>query len=377
MGDARVLAVNCGSSSVKLALLDPDSGERAASTVEPAGRGATTHADVITGVLDRWGARGRLRALLGVGHRVVHGGSRFTESRLVDDDVLDALRELTSLAPLHLPANVAGIEAVQRALPGVPQVVAFDTAFHATLPPKAFHYAVPTAWYDEHGARRYGFHGLSNRYVTQRAGELLGRPLDTLRMVIAHLGNGCSATAVRDGRSVDTTMGFTPLEGLVMGSRSGDVDPGLLAFLAPRLGLDLAGIVDVLNSESGLTGMSGAGNDVRAVVQAADGGSARAQLALDVFAYRLAKAVAALAVPLGRLDALVFTGGIGENSVLIRSMVMTQLTLLGVECDDIANAAHGHDSAGRISTGRGPVVLVVPTDEELVVARDTARLVRR
>jgi acetate kinase len=216
---------------------------------------------------------------------------------------------------------------------------------------------------------------ISHRYVSERAAELLVRPLTELRMVTAHLGNGCSATAVRDGLSVDTTMGFTPLEGLVMGTRSGDVDPGLLAYVGARRSLGIEQLVEELNSHSGLAALSGVGADMSSIVEAAGGGSSAAQLALDVFTYRVAKAVASLAVPLERLDALVFTGGIGENAAAVRAMVMSQLAVFGVRSDDVANASHGRDTEGRISTGSGPVVLVVPTDEERMIARDTARLV--
>lgn len=379
-GSSRsVLAVNCGSSSVKVAVVDPDSGRRRASELVDVDD--ATHAEVLADVLG--GLDDGLRSTVaGVGHRVVHGGHRFTESVVVDEEVRAALDEVAGLAPLHVPANLAGIDAAAAALPGLPQVAVFDTGFHATLPERAFRYAVPQSWHDEHGARRFGFHGISVRYVSERAATLLGRPLRDLRLVCAHLGNGCSATAVRDGISVDTTMGFTPLEGLVMGTRSGDVDPGLLGYLAPRLGLDLADIVEVLNKGSGLAGVSGVGHDVRAVVAAAQAGAAPARLALELFVYRLAKAVAALSVPLGRLDALVLTGGIGENSVEVRERLMTELELLGIAPDPVANAVHGRDTSGRVSAGGGrgstaPAVLVVPTDEELVVARDTAALLRR
>jgi acetate kinase len=313
----------------------------------------------------------------GVGHRVVHGGSKFSESVVLDEKVLQTLRELTDLAPLHLPGNLAGIEAARTALPQLTQVAVFDTAFHQTMPPVAYRYAVPSDWYEEHDVRRYGFHGTSHRYVSARAAELLDERLDSLRMVTLHLGNGCSGAAVRDGVSVDTTMGLTPLEGLVMGTRSGDVDPGLLGYVAQRLDLDLDGVLDALNTRSGLLGLSGKSNDMRTLWDAAEQGSAPAALAIEVFCYRVAKAVGALTVALGRLDALVFTGGIGENDHRVRSAVLDRLGVLGLHEDPAANRDHGSRTQGRISTADGPVrALVVPTDEELVIARDTSRLAR-
>jgi acetate kinase len=392
---APVLVLNCGSSSVKCALVDPATGDRRLTAVaERVGTpevGLAVTRDGTTRAVDlgESGYHGVLVRLLqelaemdgprlaAVGHRVVHGGERFAVSVLIDDDVMHELHEVVSLAPLHLPANIAGIEAAGAALTGVPQVAVFDTAFHLSMPPRAYRYAVPTSWYADHGARRYGFHGTSHRYVSARAADLLGRPPDGLRLITAHLGNGCSAAAVRDGRSVDTTMGLTPLEGLVMGTRSGDVDPGLLGYMADRLGLDAAGVVDRLNTGSGLLGLSGLSNDMRTLQDAAGAGSADAQLAIDVFCYRLAKYVAALVVPLGGLDALVFTGGIGEHSAAVRSAVLSQLGFLGLVEDPDANAADGRATGGRITRDEpGARALVVPTDEELLIARDAAALAR-
>ena len=306
---------------------------------------------------------------------MVHGGERFTASVLVDDEVIAAIRSFSRLAPLHNPESLAGIEAVRAVRPGLPQVAVFDTAFHQTMPPRAFRYAVPEEWYTRYGVRRYGFHGISHRYVSERAAALLGRPLAELRLVTAHLGNGCSAAAVRDGRSVDTTMGLTPLEGLVMGTRSGDVDPGVFGYLAERAGLTVDEVTEALNTASGLNGLSGVGNDMRAVQRAAAAGNERARLALEVFVHRLAKAIAAMVVGLERLDALVFTGGIGENSALIRGQVLARLGFLGLAEDARANARHGRGTGGRISPDGPVLALVVPTDEELMIARDTARLV--
>ena len=391
--DPLVLVLNSGSSSVKLAILDPVTGERTVTgQVERIGDGAVARlrrqAEEQTDSPADSSHRGAVRHLLaalteqelsavaGVGHRVVHGGQRFSSSVLVDDTVLATLHELTGLAPLHLPANIAGIDAARAELPDRPQVAVFDTAFHQSMPPRAYRYAVPASWYTEHAVRRYGFHGTSHRYVSGRAAELLGCPIESLRMVTAHLGNGCSATAVRDGISVDTTMGLTPLEGLVMGTRSGDVDPGLFGYLAERLGLDQAEVLAELNTHSGVLGLSGLSNDMRTVEAAARDGSAAAELAIEVFCYRLAKAIGALAVALDRLDAVAFTGGIGEHSATVRSMTMARLGLFGIGEDAAANASHGKRTGGLISAAGSIPVLVVPTDEELVIARDTSELGR-
>jgi acetate kinase len=394
-GHRRVLVLNCGSSSVKTALVDPVSADRTLTALaERVGSsdvvvrlrrgadetsvrpGGSTHAQVVGAIFAELTDDERAD-VAGVGHRVVHGGRRFTASVAVDDDMLAELAELTDLAPLHLPANLAGIAAARAQLPQLPHVAVFDTAFHQTMPPVAYRYAVPTEWYEQHEVRRFGFHGISHRYVSARAAELLERPLGSLAMVTLHLGNGCSAAAVRGGESVDTTMGLTPLEGLVMGTRSGDVDPGVLGYVGSRLGLDLPALLDTLNTRSGLRGLSGLSNDMRTLAAAADGGSQDAALAIEIFCYRAAKSVGALAVALGRLDAVVFTGGIGENNARVRGGILGHLDVLGVREDPAANAAHGRDRGGRISGADSSVVaLVVPTDEELIIARDTAELGR-
>jgi acetate kinase len=391
-----VLVLNSGSSSVKFALLLPGSGERlmggigerlgtpeallrvqwfpaAAVTEQLPG---ATHQAVVARVLAHLAEAGHSGAqLLGAGHRVVHGGERFTSSIRVDDAVIAAVRSFSHLAPLHNPANLAGIDAVRAVLPDLPQVAVFDTAFHQTMPPRAFRYAVPEEWYTRYGVRRYGFHGISHRFVSEQAAVVLGRPPGELRLVTAHLGNGCSATAVRDGMSVDTTMGLTPLDGLVMGTRSGDVDPGLHSYLAGRTGMSVDEITRALNLDSGLEGLSGVGNDMRTVEAAAADGNERARLALEVFVHRLSKAIAGLVVGLQRLDALVFTGGIGENSAVVRSLVLRRLGFLGLAEDVQANADHGRRTGGRISVAGPVLALVVPTDEELLIARDTARVI--
>jgi acetate kinase len=394
-GHRRALVLNCGSSSVKAALLDPVTAHRTMTglaervgssevvlrmrrgdderTLHPGGH---THADVVGAILAALTDAERAEVSC-VGHRVVHGGRRFAASVTVDDDVVAALQDLTDLAPLHLPANLAGIAAARAQLPELTHVAVFDTAFHQTMPPVAYRYAVPTEWYEQHHVRRYGFHGISHDYVSNRAAELLDRPPGSLAMVTLHLGNGCSAAAVLGGQSIDTTMGLTPLEGLVMGTRSGDVDPGVLGYVADRLDLDLHALLDVLNTRSGLLGLSGLSNDMRTLGAAADAGSADAALAIEIFCYRAAKSVGALAVAMGRLDAVVFTGGIGEKDAPVRAEILRHLRVLGVRTDLVANEDHGRGHAGRVSSADSPVVaLVVPTDEELVIARDAAELAR-
>jgi acetate kinase len=289
--------------------------------------------------------------------------------------VIAAIRSFAPLAPLQNPADLEGIETIRAIRPGLPQAAVFDTAFHQTMPSAAYRYAVPEDWYTHYGVRRYGFHGTSHRFVAGRAAALLEKRPDQVRLVTAHLGNGCSAAAIRDGVSVDTTMGLTPLEGLVMGTRSGDIDPGVFGYLAGRTGQSAGELTEALNKRSGLLGLSGLSNDMRTVQDAAARGGERARLALDVFVHRLAKAVAGLVTSLDRLDALVFTGGMGENSAVVRGLVLARLGFLGLAENPAANAAHGQTTGGRISRP-GPVqALVVPTDEELMIARNTARLV--
>jgi acetate kinase len=294
---------------------------------------------------------------------------------VLDDGAVERIRACNDLAPLHNPANLLGIEIARRKFPALQQVAVFDTAFHQTLPPRAFMYAVPYDLYERHRVRRYGFHGTSHAFVAGEAALRIGKPLEELQLVTAHLGNGCSACAIKGGRSADTTMGLTPLEGVVMGTRSGDVDPNLHQFLADQTGRSLSQITDLLNRESGLLGLSGASNDMRTLLESRKRGDARAALAIDVFCYRLAKALLGLCAALERIDALVFTGGIGEHAAAIRAETLAQLRVLGPTIDPVRNAAHGAATGGRITADGSPLLsLVIPTNEELVIARETARL---
>ncbi|HYO86514.1 MAG TPA: acetate kinase [Dermatophilaceae bacterium] len=397
-----VLVLNCGSSSAKFALIDPATARRRVTGLaERVGTTAVSvvvttdgrsrrlpgvsdpsHRGVICRVMDEltaWLSSQKL-FLTAVGHRIAHGGEAFSGPAVLDDAAVEQIRDLGPMAPMHNPAQVMGIQAARELLPQVPHVGVFDTAFHHAIPARASHYAVPREWYRDHGVRRYGFHGTSHSYVSAEAARLLGRNLTTLRLVTAHLGNGCSVTAVRAGRSVDTSMGLTPMEGLVMGTRSGDLDPGVHGYLADRAGLSLAQVTDDLNRRSGLLGLSGVSNDMREVQAAAAAGNPDAALALEVFVYRLAKYVAAFLVPLGGVDAVVFTGGIGENSPPIRAAVIDSLGFLGWRLDEAANTRTVDGVAGVVAVGDrpgSPVGLVVPTDEELVIATEAFRLAQQ
>ena len=310
-----------------------------------------------------------------IGHRVAHGGEYFRDPALITDSVLQKIEELAVLAPLHNPANALGIRVAADLFGGKPQVAVFDTAFHQTLPPHAFHYAIPYEHYEKYRIRRYGFHGTSHHYVTMEAARRLDKPYGGTQFISAHLGNGCSATAVKNGQSIDTTMGLTPLEGLVMGTRSGDVDPSLLLFLQEREGLSIAEIIEILTKKSGLLGVSGVSHDMRSVITAADDGNPRAKLAIDLFCHRLGRAILGLASSLTSIDAVIFTGGIGENNAFIRSTVLSRLAILHPEIDPKLNDQNGKNSDGRITTGSGLLCLVIPTNEELMIARETDRLV--
>lgn len=313
--------------------------------------------------------------VVAVGHRVVHGGEAFSASVRIDEETLEVIRDCVTLAPLHNPANLAGITAAMEKFPALPHVAVFDTAFHQTMPRHAFLYAIPHEIYERHKVRRYGFHGTSHRFVSAGAAGLLGKMPEDTQLITAHLGNGCSACAVKQGRSVDTTMGFTPLEGLVMGTRSGDIDPNLLDFLTHALGKSLPKVISMLNRESGLLGLSGLSNDMRTLSAAAAEGHEGAAIAIEVFCYRLAKGILGLSAALDRIDALVFTGGIGENSSLIREKTLGHLAVLRPALDRELNLQHGRASGGRITEpDSGLLALVVPTNEELVIAREAARI---
>lgn len=311
-----------------------------------------------------------------IGHRVVHGGETFTDSVLITDEVIKGIRENIELAPLHNPHNLRGIQACKIHLPDTPQVAVFDTAFHQKMPPRAYFYGIPYVLYKQHKIRRYGFHGTSHYYVSRRAYKILGVKKDEIKLITAHLGNGCSMAAVDRGVSIDTTMGFTPLEGLLMGTRSGDMDPSIILYIMGKEGLALSEAGTLLNKHSGLLGISGISSDMREIIAEMKEGNKRAQLAFDVFAYRVKKYIGAYAAAMGGLDAIVFTGGIGENSPEVREAACSDLRFLGIEIDQKKN--YSPDREKIISTdGSSVKVLVIPTNEELVIAIDTAKIVRQ
>jgi acetate kinase len=366
----RVLVLNSGSSSLKYQLVDSDTGERlAGGVVEEIADHASALRDVVAQI-ERTVERldGPIEA---IGHRVVHGGAVFSEPAHIDDHVVEVIRELVPLAPLHNPANLAGIEAARATWPTVAQVAVFDTAFHRTLPPAAYRYAVPASWYELHGVRRYGFHGTSHDYVSTRAAHVLGRPRAELDLIVAHLGNGASMTALKHGRSVETSMGLSPLEGLVMGTRSGDVDPAVVGHVAAAAGRSEGDVLGDLNRSSGLLGLCG-DSDMRAIVARTEAGDADAELALDVFCHRIRKYVGAYVAVLGGCDAVVFTAGIGEHSARVRARVCAGLEVFGIALDDERNQRSERViSPDDASTA----VLVVPTDEEHAIAEQTAHVV--
>ncbi len=308
-----------------------------------------------------------------VGHRVVHGGEEFSGSVKITEEVIKKMEEVSDLAPLHNPPNLAGIRVCRELMPETPQIGVFDTSFHQSMPEHAYIYALPYEYYKEYGIRRYGFHGTSHRYVAQRAADMAGKDLEDINIITCHLGNGASVAAVRKGKSVDTSMGLTPLEGLVMGTRCGDLDPAIVPFLQKREDLSPDEIDSIMNKESGLLGLSGISNDSRDIEEAASEGDERAQLARDVFAYRVKKYIGAYTAAMGGVDAIVFTAGIGENAVGLREEMLSGLEYLGFELDEKANQTRGEEV--EISTPESDVsVFVVPTDEELVIARDTAEI---
>ncbi|MEA1050339.1 acetate kinase [Lamprobacter modestohalophilus] len=328
----------------------------------------------IAEALAQTGALADTAELLAVGHRVVHGGEAFHAPTLVDDDIIEVIRQVIPLAPLHNPANLDGILVARKLFPTIPQVAVFDTAFHQTMPRTAYRYAIPDFLYREHGVRRYGFHGTSHHYVGRRAAELLGKPFEQCNLITLHLGNGASATAIREGSSVDTSMGMTPLEGLVMGTRSGDIDPAVPFYLSKHLGLDNDTLEGLLNRQSGLLGLCG-DNDLREIQRRAEAGDEAAELALGVTAHRLKKYIGAYLAELGRTDALVFTGGIGENSAELRARACAGLETLGIRIDAAANTAASQQERA-VSHAESPIqVLVIPTNEELQIAREAVEAV--
>lgn len=394
-----VLVLNAGSSSLKYSLVEGETGTSlAGGLVERIGESSgilthrtedgvdrleqpiASHEDAMTAMLAAFEKHGPSLDgldLAAIGHRVVHGGDRFGDPVLIDDDLVAEVRDLVPLAPLHNPANLEGIEVARRIFPDLPQVAVFDTAFHQTLPEHAYTYAVPLAWRDEHQVRRYGFHGTSHAFVSRQAAALLAEQPEDVNVIVLHLGNGASATAVAGGRSVDTSMGLTPLEGLVMGTRSGDLDPALHAHLHRENGWSLEEIDRALNRDSGLKGLSGE-NDFRELERMIGEGDERAALAFDVYCYRIRKYVGAYTAVLGRVDAIVFTAGVGQYSPMVRAATLSRLENLGIEIDQAANEAATGREAARVSSAASQVaVLVVPTDEEWEIARQALVAVAR
>jgi acetate kinase len=390
-----VLVINCGSSSIKYALVSNDSHERIQGLAENLGtpqariKGVTVgnqpvlidipnadHAKALETVLARLSDLPPEAKPQAIGHRVVHGGEKFTKAERITPEIIQAIKDTSALAPLHNPANLIGIEATLKLFPDLPQVAVFDTAFHQTMPAQAYRYALPQALYHEHGVRRYGFHGTSHAYVSERASTLAGTP-NQGGWISAHLGNGSSTCAIWNGESLDTSMGLTPLEGVVMGTRSGDIDPGLHRFLADNLGWSLHQIDHVLNRESGLLGLSGLSNDMRTLVEAAETGNQNAQLAIDVFCYRLAKSIAAMSCALPKLNGIIFTGGIGENAAVIREKTLAALPHFGLQLDQAKNQQMIRGAEGRIDQAlnvNDPQIWVIPTDEEGRIAAETRQV---
>jgi acetate kinase len=397
MNNKLVLVLNCGSSSLKFAVINADNGGEIMSGLAecfnlPDARikwkmagtkksahlpSYSAHSAAISFIVEEIIKKeaGLTEQFVAVGHRIVHGGEKFTESVLIDDHVLEGIEQCSSLAPLHNPAHALGIRAAQAAFPALPQVAVFDTAFHQTMPAKAFMYALPYHLYKEYSIRRYGMHGTSNVFVTHEAAKILNKPVDGLNVICAHLGNGASVTAIKNGQSVDTSMGLTPLDGLVMGTRCGDLDPSIIEYLITRLGYSIEGVMEILQKKSGLLGISGISSDFREIIAGYEQGSKRATLAMDMFIYRLAKYIASYAVPLGHIDAIIFTGGIGENAPIVRSKVLELLTIFGYQIDQQKNAAAIVGNQGIITAAGSPIALVIPTNEEWVIAKDSAKLV--
>lgn len=395
----KVLVINAGSSSLKYQLMDPHTREVLAKGLcERIGiDGKLTHkvpatdskhvfeipmpshAEAIKAVLSTLtnkdhGVISDMSEIDAVGHRVVHGGEKFASSVRIDGTVMAALEACVPLAPLHNPANIMGIKACEAVMPGVPMVAVFDTAFHQTMPPVAYTYALPYEYYEKDGVRRYGFHGTSHRYVAGRAADMLGKPISQLKLVSCHLGNGSSVCAIDGGKSVDTSMGFTPLAGLPMGTRVGDIDAGIMEFLMNKYNMDIKEMLDILNKKSGVMAISGVSSDFRDLEDASAEGHVRAQLALDVFAYGVRKLIGAYAAAMGGLDGVIFTAGVGENGPITRTAACAGLEFMGIKLDEDANLIRGREVI--ISTPDSKVkVMMIPTDEELMIAADTAEII--
>lgn len=394
----NVLVINCGSSSLKYQLIDSKSEavlakglcerigidgrlvyQKAGLEKEMTEAAMPTHKQAIQMVLDalineKTGALKSLSEIDAVGHRVVHGGEKFAASVILTTEVLEAIEECNELAPLHNPANLIGIHACRELMPEVPMVGVFDTAFHQTMPRKAYLYGLPYEYYEKYKVRRYGFHGTSHSFVSKHTAEFLGMDLNHSKIIVAHLGNGASISAVQDGKCIDTSMGLTPLEGLVMGTRSGDIDPAIMEYIAKKENLDIEGVLNVLNKKSGVEGISGVSSDFRDLEAAYDAGNERAIDACEVFAYRVAKYIGAYTAAMNGVDAIAFTAGIGENTSFIRKKILAYLGYLGITMDEEANTVRGEDKV--ISTEDSKVkVCVIPTNEELAIARETVALI--
>ena len=394
----KVLVINCGSSSLKYQVLDmtnenllakglverigmdgavinhTKTGEETIVNEVPMDDHKAAIAQVLGAIQDpAHGVVSDMSEIGAVGHRVVHAGEKYADSVIIDDTVMEALEECIEIAPLHNPPNLSGIEACRALMPDTPMVAVFDTAFHQTMPPESYIYALPYEYYEKYKVRRYGFHGTSHKYVAQRAAEMLGRGLNDLKLITCHLGNGASVTAIKNGKVVDTSMGFTPLEGLVMGTRSGDIDPAIVSFIKEKEGLDDAGINNVLNKKSGVLGVSGVSSDFRDIEAAVEEGNERADLALRMFAQRVKFYIGAYIAELNGVDAIVFTAGVGENDISMREIICDDMDALGLNLDPLKNKVRGKDTV--ISSDDSKVtLLLIPTNEELMIARDTYNL---
>ena len=397
----KILVINCGSSSLKYQLINMETEEvLTKGLVERIGidgsiltqktpgkdkyvveQAMEDHKAAIGLVLkalidEAFGVIKSMDEISAVGHRVVHGGEKYAQSVLIDDEVMASLEDCVKLAPLHNPPNIIGIKACMELMPATPMTAVFDTAFHQTMPEEAYIYALPYEYYTEYGIRKYGFHGTSHKYVSSKAAEAMGRDIRDLKIVTCHLGNGSSVTAVKDGISIDTTMGFTPLEGLAMGTRSGNLDPAIVSFLVKELKITADEALNILNKKSGVLGISGVSSDFRDIQIAAEGGNKRAKLALDIFCYRVRKYIGAYAAAMGGVDCLVFTAGVGENSIEMREDICKGLSFLGIELDSERN--HTRGEIAEISSDNSKVkIYVIPTDEEMMIAKDTKDIVSK